>query len=88
MCSEGCDWLWISAKRGDNIDELTELIKTKIFSDRVRATLLIPFDKGEVVSYLCGKATVFSMDYTEEGTVLDAEMSKEDYSRYKRYDTL
>lgn len=88
VCSEGCDWLWISAKRGDNIDELTELIKTKIFSDRVRATLLIPFDKGDVVSYLCGKATVFSMDYTEDGTVLDAEMSKEDYSRYKRYDTL
>jgi len=88
VCGEGCDWLWISAKRGDNIDKLTELIKEKIFSDRVRTRLLIPFDRGDVVSYLCGRATVFSMDYTGEGTVLDAEMSKEDYGRYKKYDTL
>lgn len=88
LCGEGCDWLWISAKRGDNIDKLTELIKTIIFSDRVRARLLIPFDRGEAVSYLCDRATVFSMDYTGEGTVLDVEMSKEDYGRYKKYDTL
>lgn len=88
ICAEMCDWLWISAKRGDNIDKLAELIEAKLFSDRVRATLIIPFDKGEVVSYICNKATVFSMDYTENGTVIDAEMSKEDYSRYSRYDTL
>lgn len=88
VCGEDCDWLWISAKRGDNIDKLAELIKSRIFSDRVRTRLLIPFDRGEVVSYLCGRATVFSMDYTGEGTVLDAEMSQEDYGRYKKYDTL
>lgn len=88
VCGQNCDWLWISAKRGDNIDKLEELIRSKIFSDRVRASLLIPFDKGEVVSYLCSRANVFSMDYTEAGTLLDVEMSKEDYSRYNRYDTL
>ncbi len=88
VCGEGCDWLWISAKRGDNTDKLAELIKSRIFSDRVRTRLLIPFDRGEVVSYLCGRATVFSMVYTGEGTVLDAEMSQEDYGRYKKYDTL
>ncbi len=88
VCGQNCEWLWVSAKRGDNVGELTELIKTKIFSDRIRAKMLIPFDRGDVVSYLCGKATVFSMDYTEKGTVLDAEMSKEDYGRYRIYDTL
>ena len=75
----------VSAKRGDGIDELIELIKGKIFSDRITATLLIPYDKGNVVSHLCEKATVFSTEYKENGTLIKAEMSSADAGRYKEF---
>ena len=80
-----CETVCVSAKRGDGIDELVEIIKRKIFADRVRAKLLVPYDKGDIVSRLCEKATVFSTEYTERGTVIDAEMSAADAGRYREY---
>jgi len=83
--SDVCETVCVSAKRGDGIDGLLELIKEKLFADRVRAKLLIPYDKGEVVSRLCEKAAVFSTEYTESGTLIDAEMSAADAGRYREY---
>ena len=85
--SGDCETVCVSAKRGDGIDELVEIIKKKIFADRVRAKLLVPYDKGDIVSRLCEKATVFSTEYTEHGTVIDAEMSAADAGRYREYIT-
>jgi GTP-binding protein HflX len=78
--------VYVSAKTGENIEALVEKIKEKIFSDRVKATFLIPFDKGGAASYLCEKAEVSSMDYTENGTLFTAEVTKADYSRLKQYE--
>lgn len=83
--SGDCETVCVSAKRGDGIDELVEIIKKKIFAGRVRAKLLVPYDKGDIVSRLCEKATVFSTEYTEHGTVIDAEMSAADAGRYREY---
>lgn len=83
--SGDCETVCVSAKRGDGIDELVEIIKKKIFAGRVRAKLLVPYDKGDIVSRLCEKATVFSTEYTEHGTVMDAEMSAADAGRYREY---
>lgn len=76
---------WISAKTGEGVDDLVERIRERIFADRVRVTLVIPFSRGDIVSYLCDRAEVFSMDYSEEGTVLDVELTMEDYGRYGSY---
>lgn len=78
----------ISAKRGDNFGKIVEVIKQKLFSDRVTAKLLIPYDRGDITSYLCEKAKVMSTDYTENGTLIEAEMTLEDYNRLKDYDTV
>lgn len=78
----------ISAKRGDNFEKLVDTIKEKLFSDRIRAKLLIPFDRGDISSYFCEKALVFSMDYLEIGTLFDVELSHVDYNRFKEYDTI
>ena len=86
--TEDYDSFWISAKFGDGTDELIEAIKGRIFSDRIRTTLVIPFSRGDIVSYLCDKANVISMDYAENGTVLDVELSSADYGRYSSYATL
>lgn len=79
---------FISAKTGEGTDCLIERIREKIFAGRIRARLVIPYSRGDIVSYLCEKADVISMEYSEEGTVLDAELTEEDYGRYGSYAAL
>jgi len=86
--SSGEESLFVSAKTGENFEKLLELIKEKIFSDRVVVELLIPYTRGDISSYLCEKAKVLHMEYKEEGTLFKVELSKIDYSRLVDYDTL
>lgn len=83
----GNDAVYVSAKTGENIQELIDIIKEKIFGSRIEAYLLIPYDKGSVTSYLCENAEIISMDYKENGTLIHGRFSKEDYGKYKRYET-
>lgn len=81
----GPDCLYISAKSGEGMDELTERICSELFSDRINAQLLIPYDKGNISSYLCEKCKVIEMEYRNDGTFFEAELSKEDYGRFRDY---
>ena len=82
----GTDSIFISAKYGQNIDELLEKIKQNIFKDEVSARLLIPYAKGDVSSYLCEKAKVNVMEYREDGTYFEVELKAADYQRLKEYE--
>ncbi|SDN42067.1 GTP-binding protein HflX [Psychrobacillus sp. OK028] len=79
------DNIWISAKEGAGLDELLDIIKKHIFSNYVRCSLLIPFDRGDIVSYLNENASVASTSYEEEGTVVQVELKKSDYDRFQEY---
>lgn len=81
----GPDCLYISAKSGYGIDTLLERISKEIFNDRVVAELMIPYDKGSITSYLCEKCKVIKMEYKNEGTYFEVELTKEDYGRYREY---
>lgn len=70
------------------MDELVEMIKQKIFGGRIRTRLMIPYDKGSIVSYLCDNAAVSSINYEAEGTVIEGEFSTEDYGKYKEYEII
>jgi len=85
---QGADNICISAKQDINIDQLIELIKSKIFRDQVRAQLLVPYTRGDISSYLCEKAKVNVMDYRENGTYFDVELKTADYQRYKEYEII
>jgi len=76
----------VSAKTGYGIEELLEQIKIKIFGDRVVVTLLIPYDRGDISSYLCEKAEVYSSEYLENGTLMNVCISNGDYGRLKKYE--
>ncbi len=82
----GTDSILISAKYGQNIDELLEKIKESIFKDDVSARLLVPYAKGDVSSYLCEKAKIDVMEYREDGTYFEAELKEADYQRLKEYE--
>lgn len=81
----GCDAVYISALTGDNMDVLIDMIKTKIFGNRVNAKLLIPYDKGSITSYLLENAEITSTEYTADGTLIEGYFSAEDYGRYEKY---
>ena len=79
------DNIWISAKQGIGLIELIDVIRKQLFADYIRCEVLIPYDKGSVVSYLNGTATIFNMSYEEEGTLLDLELKQEDFNKYEQY---
>ena len=51
------------------------------------ATLLIPFEKGEILSALRDKYKPENVEYTEEGTRVEVELAQEDYNRWKAFMT-
>ena len=82
----GLDNIEISAKTGYNVDELISLIEKNIFSDYRFAKFMIPYDRGDLSSYLCQEATVKLMDYKAEGTYFEVELKNSDYQRLQKYE--
>lgn len=74
-----------SAKQLQSLDLLTSLIKKQVFNNYVEATFLIPFAEGQVVDFLNGNANVKETTYTENGTVITAELKDKDYNRLEHY---
>jgi len=77
--------IWISAKESSGLDELLDIIRTHIFADYVTCRILVPYDRGDVVSYLNEQASVQNSEYEEDGTLLKVELSLADYERYSDF---
>ncbi|MDD4564261.1 MAG: GTPase HflX [Eubacteriales bacterium] len=80
----GDEIMYISATRGDNVELLMEKIKEKLFTGIV-VSMLVPYDRGDISSYLHDKSRVMQMDYREGGTYVKAEISKKDYGRLEQF---
>ena len=79
------DNIWVSAQEGAGLDELVGLIRQHVFSDYVECEMLIPFDRGDVVSYLNANAQVKDTEYEELGTKLLVELKHADLKKYEQY---
>jgi GTP-binding protein HflX len=77
--------LWVSAKDGQGLDELLEMIRANIFADYKMCRMLIPYERGDIVSYLNEQASVQTSEYEEEGTLLKVELKLADYERYQEF---
>ena len=75
----------ISAKNLTNIDTLIDCIKSHIFQHYVKASFLIPYDRGNLVSYLNEHANVFDTEYLENGTLITVECCEHDAHRLAEY---
>lgn len=75
-----------SALSGKNVDKLIEIILDKIFGNSIRAKFKIPFDKGGVLSFIYDRAEILEEEYSEQGTILTVNITKEDYGRISKYD--
>ncbi|RHW35037.1 GTPase HflX [Lysinibacillus yapensis] len=79
------DNIWISAHEGKGLDELIELIRQHIFSDYVECEMLVPFDRGDIVSYLNSNAQIKETDYEEQGTKLVVELKESELKKFEQY---
>lgn len=77
--------IYLSAKDGQGLDELLEMIKKEIFSDYEIHTVCIPYDRGDLVSYLNEHANILSTDYDEAGTVLKVDLKVADVNRMRPF---
>lgn len=77
--------LYMAAAAGCGLRELTELIKECVYADRVNAEFMIPYDKGNLLSYFRENATVLSQEFCEEGVRLFVNCHKGDADKYSSY---
>ena len=83
--SLGRESLNISAKTGEGMDALKDAIVKKLFSDFEVCHLLIPYDRGDIVSYINDKTKPLETKYDEKGTVITAELDSADRNRLCQY---
>ena len=84
----GVETVEISAKHNINIDGLIEKIEEMIFGDYVTVSFLIPYDRGDISSYICSEAVVKVMDYKETGTYFEVSIKNSDYQRFRQYEVV
>jgi len=66
--------VFVSARTGEGVDELRARIAALLPEPEVELELLVPFDRGDVVSRLHDSGRVLSTDYVEAGTRLRARV--------------
>ena len=71
------DAVFLSAAAGDGLGELLGRIELELARLRVEVTLLVPFDRGEVVARVHEVADVVKESYESEGTRLVARVPRE-----------
>lgn len=79
------DAVFICAKERESLELLAEVIRKKLFGDRQRCELFLPYDKGGVLSALNEQAEVLQTEYREDGIAVTAILSDEQAGRYREY---
>ena len=77
--------MYISATEGNGIEELIDRIESELFKGNKTLTLLIPFSRGDISSYLLGNTKVISQEYTGEGLLITTSLTQEDQNRYREF---
>jgi GTP-binding protein HflX len=75
----------VSAVTGEGFDKMVKMIDDNLFAKFRRVTMVLPFDKGQIYSYLKDKVQIFSTEYKEDGIHFDAELNDYYISLYKEY---
>lgn len=77
--------VWISAKNGDGLDDLLAAIVHNLPQTAKRMRLCIPYTDGAFLGLLREEGTVFSEEYTAEGTVIDVMVDVKRQKRAEQY---
>lgn len=77
--------IYMAAGQGVGLEELTEMIQEELYADQVEAEFLVPYDRGNVVSFFRENATVLEQEYTEAGVRLKVSCRRHDAEKYGEY---
>ena len=72
------DVIYISAKKGINMEKLLYMIEDALMKNTYPVTLLLPYDKGHIFSKIKDKYNVENFEYGEIGITLDVNLEEED----------
>lgn len=75
----------ISAKTGENLDKLIELISETAPEKKQKMTVLIPFSCGKIVNELHENQKILSEEYLPEGVKITLLADKITYAKLKSY---
>ncbi len=77
--------IFVSAKTGENIEELLEKIETSLPHKYRRVELRIPFTEQALVNYFMEAYEVDDLKHEEDGSYFKLSINPVDYERYKKY---
>ncbi|WP_410536040.1 GTPase HflX [Streptomyces sp. KL2] len=77
----------VSARTGQGVDELLELIDRELPRPAVELTVLVPYTRGDLVSRVHADGEVVSEEHTEGGTLLKARVHEELAAELRAYVT-
>jgi GTP-binding protein HflX len=78
----------VSARTGEGMDELRELIAKQIPEPNVRINVVIPYSRGELVSRLHLNSRILKLEYLEDGTKLEAMVRPDLASELRQFEVI
>lgn len=75
----------VSLLDNNGVSQVLDLVEKEVFKDYEAVKLLIPFNEGNLVSYLIENTHILNQDYSNEGTILELELSQIQVSKYAKY---
>lgn len=75
----------ISAKTGFGLDNLRKYLQEQLCEVRLKYKLSIPFSEGWVLPWLYENGKVISVEYDENGSAAEAELTREAAAYVKKY---
>lgn len=82
---QGDDKIYMSAKSQSGIETLLTLILGKLSGNYQDCKLLVPYQRGDIVSYLNENAVIYETKYQETGVYLEANVNVRDAGRFREY---
>lgn len=77
--------IFMSAKTKTGVEELVQMITETLYENNQETAFLIPYDKGQIVSYLCENAEVLEQNYIDSGVYLVVHCHQNDINKYKQF---
>lgn len=81
----GMNKIYISARQPESIELLVKEIIRRVYADYEEIQLLIPYEKGSIVSYLQENAQILEQTYEPEGTRMRVNCHHADAGKYEQY---
>jgi GTP-binding protein HflX len=66
----------VSARTGEGLDELRTLISDELPRPDIAVTVLLPYDRGDLVNRLHNEAEILTSEHTEHGTRVQANVNQ------------